>query len=376
MTAIDFRFSPKAHTGYGRMGLDMAAALQAAGVTFTEDADVRVIATNITGIDGWWSHQRRVLWTMWETDRLPEAYQGTFDSMDQILVPCEANRVAFAEQHPNVEVLHLGIGAEWQPTPRPTSGPTVFLAGGRGWKRKGLDVTLRAFCDLDPPDAELWLRVEGGIPNDPLLAHPGVRIIERTNDMPGLFAKAHCFVAASRGEGFGLMPLQAMAQGCPAILTGGHGHGEFAHHGYEIATSMVPSTFTGIGNPGMWWEPDFDELRAMIEAVADAPDAAGEDALARAADIGAEFAWDPERLMTLTGAGGTAVKGGWIPDREALVHPVRVTEYVRADIGPHQVNLRPGVDYLHAWDVKRTLHESGVLDPAVWDPAGLEAVLR
>ena len=34
-----------------------------------------------------------------------------------------------------------------------------------------------------------------------------------------LFAEAHCYLAPSKGEGWGLCPHQAIAQGCPTVLT-------------------------------------------------------------------------------------------------------------------------------------------------------------
>ena len=43
-----------------------------------------------------------------------------------------------------------------------------------------------------------------------------------------LYSMCHVYVQPSRGEGFGLRPLQAIAQGCPTIATNAHGHAAFS----------------------------------------------------------------------------------------------------------------------------------------------------
>src|SRR5262249_49146535 len=84
-----------------------------------------------------------------------------------------------------------------------------------------------------------------------------------------LYAQAHCYLQPSRGEGFGLQPLQAIAQGCPTILTNAHGHEAFAHLGYGLSTTFSDSAYFIYGDAGQWWEPDFDELCEHMEMIYD-----------------------------------------------------------------------------------------------------------
>lgn len=372
---LDYRWYSNPATGYGRMGDQMADALRGVGVEFTHEADCRVIATNITGIDGFWTHQRRVVWTMWESDRVPEAYDGVFDDIDLVLVPCDANVEAFSAVHPNVAKLRLGLDHNWAGLQRPEDGPFVFLAGGRGWERKGLDATLEAFCDAADDDCELWLRVEGKIPNHPLLDDPRVKLVPRAGTPQELMAKAHVFISASRGEGFGLMPLEAMAQACPTILTAAHGHLEFSHYGFQIGCSKTKAGFVGVGDPGMWWEPDGDELRDAVRAHLDHYDTWRDLAWHYAPRVRREYRWDPERLLSLVGATDVVAPGVWEEHRSPHVHEIRVNKRVRAQIGPHQIVMNPDETYLHTWDVKRVLHDADALDPACWDPNSVDGVL-
>lgn len=366
MTALDFHYYPNPHAGYGRMGIQMAAALKAAGVELTSRATTRVIASNLSGVDGWYSHQRRVLWTMWEADSYPEAYNNVLDNVDMVLVPSEANRATFSVHHPNVEVLHLGI----EPcVPKLREAPRVFLAGGRGWERKGLDAAIEAFVDVcEGRDAVLWLRREGRERPHPLLSHPQVKLVGRVRDPYELMLKADVFISASRGEGFGLMPLEAMATGMPTILSDAHGHAEFSRWGTPIPCTKVKAEFSGLGDPGMWWEPDPEALRAAIADHLERFDVHAARQYACALDVQREFAWDPHRLLELAGPTITQTRGAWQPYQSPRVHKIRVTETVDAHIGPHHVRMAPNTLYLHTWDVKRVLHEAGYLDPELWDP--------
>jgi hypothetical protein len=80
------------------------------------------------------------------------------------------------------------------------------------------------------------------------------------------YNKADCFIGASRGEGFGLMPLQAMALGIPTIITATSGQAQYA----DLASAVIPTTpkrcdVHEITNfAGFWDEPDLD---ALVEAL-------------------------------------------------------------------------------------------------------------
>src|SRR6185295_2786220 len=48
-------------------------------------------------------------------------------------------------------------------------------------------------------------------------------------DLARLYHEAHCFVLPTRGEGFGMPILEAMATGLPVIVTGYSGHLDFCN---------------------------------------------------------------------------------------------------------------------------------------------------
>ena len=76
-----------------------------------------------------------------------------------------------------------------------------------------------------------------------------------------LYGTAHCFLGLARGEGWGMMPFQAMAQGCPTILADAHGYAEFSHlASARVSCGMSKAEPFIFGDADQWWEPNFEEV--------------------------------------------------------------------------------------------------------------------
>jgi glycosyltransferase involved in cell wall biosynthesis len=110
-----------------------------------------------------------------------------------------------------------------------TDVPYVFFVGTVE-PRKGLDVLLEAFDDVASADddVELWLAGQAGWGVGPfeeqLNAHPyraRIRRLGFVDDaaLPALLRQARVVAYPSRGEGFGLPVLEAMACGAPVVTT-------------------------------------------------------------------------------------------------------------------------------------------------------------
>ena len=182
-----------------------------------------------------------------------------------------------------------------------------------------------------------------------------------------LYANAHCYVSGSLGEGWGFMPFQAIAQGCPTILGDAHGHHEFAHYGIPIETHPFrceKATFWGDG--GYWWEPDFDQ---MCEAMWDAynnydeyVDAARYGSLA----VHAEFSWEESAKALILALGDELFKDGptekvWKGATPRLFR-IRVNKSCTYTINGVAYHFEPGQDYYEAADLKRAILAAGHLD--------------
>ena len=84
------------------------------------------------------------------------------------------------------------------------------------------------------------------------------------------FKRIDCFVFPSRGEGFGLPPMEAMATGVPAITTNWSALPEFMNNevGWLIDAILSPAIdFTEQiyrEYCGQWAEPDKNQLRKIM----------------------------------------------------------------------------------------------------------------
>jgi glycosyltransferase involved in cell wall biosynthesis len=374
--------------GYARYGTMLAAALARAGVQVTDGigADrppehLAVWVSTPNQVRGFFDGQHKVLCTMWETDRLPGEVRQHLHNFDQLIVPSEQNRELFARYHPDVAVVPLGVdGTVWAfRARRPPKSRFVFLCAGHG-PRKGLDVAIAAFKkvfgDRDRSPRPV-LMVKSPRPTDGAVGHGIVNVTGWLTDAEevDLYAQAHCFLAPSRGEGFGLMPLQALAQGLPTILTAAHGHAAFAHLGYPVAateTRALPSLY---GDTGQWWEPDLDQLCENMAYVYDNYETAAKEAEQVSFRVHRDFSWDRCATATLDAIGRHHLDAPYTGDgrwqtMSVRRYPVQVSRFWACQVGGVDYQFHPGRTYWETAELKRILYQTGVLDPACVDPDG------
>ena len=388
--------------GYGRMGVAWAEQLEAMGIDVYDDlpspdpSDAlrranerhgqearasKVCATAMwasvpTHARGWWKGQRPVIATMWEATRLPEAFRETLTEFDICIVPSEHNVELFSRYHPNVVKVNLGVDTNiWKPTPRTRPGMFFnFLIGGSG-PRKGTDLAYRAFHDAFPDNK----RASGPIPRLVMKNPRGESTYggDRVEMIAGritdeeevaLYATAHCYLQPSRGEGFGLQPLQAIAQGCPTILTDAHGHAEFAHLGWGLSTSFAKAEYFIYGDAGEWWEPNYDELVDNMRWVYENYDEAQDRAALNAEIAAVEFSWKHSTENLVAALGSSIYEPG--PEPTEWVRPdirryrVILNRPWAADIGGVSYQFEAGREYWELADVKRIMFEADLLDPS------------
>lgn len=379
--------------GYGRFGVKLAAAIEAQGVEVYNHLEspevqdrVQVAEDQRTGLTnvacwlstpgharGWHKDQYAVIGTMWEASRLPEAYREHLHAFDLVVVPSEQNVELFSPHHPNVKLALLGVDpAEWFYTPR--QAPTNefrFLIGGTG-PRKGTDLAVAAFRKVfktwpkDSPVPKLVMKNPKG--ED----FYGDRIEMVTGyltdaDEQALYASSHCYLQPSRGEGFGLQPLQAMAQGMPTILTDAHGQASFAHLGYGMSTTMSKAAYFIYGEAGEWWEPSLDELCAHMEYVYNNWDAAEAKGAEAAKVVARDFTWARSAEQFIDAIGRDRLElpyqgdGSWFTP-EAKLYPMRVVKELKTEMADGTRTWLPGETYHVTADIKRILFEGGALD--------------
>lgn len=154
-----------------------------------------------------------------------------YDGLDLILVMSEWARASFVEDfgQPPEKVVVVGAGANLDAHPEPVErdwSVARLLFVGRHFERKGGSDLVAAFRRVRArrPDAELWIV---GPDRPPVTEEPGVRCFGHLpRGSPGgdatlerLYREATAFVMPSRYEPFGIVFLEAMANGLPCVGT-------------------------------------------------------------------------------------------------------------------------------------------------------------
>jgi len=353
------------HVGYGKMVSGLRDALSTK-VELCDDAERVVFALRPNLIKGWTTGQNPALLTMWETNWLPPQFSEYLHLFDTVIVPSLHNWELFSQFHDNVRVIPLGVDRDiWYPKARPDNKKFKILCGGSEWYRKGLDVVLKVFLEMNLPDAELHIKIVPPYLSAPdNLVYPNVVVHDKwmtVEQEADLVRSADCFISVSRGEGFGLMPLQAISAGVPTILSDAHGHREFSDLAtHRIPTRSVPTNEGVWQNMGDWDEPEFDAIFSAIKDLYDNRGRYRQQAETHAGETSA-FNWNTaaDQLLQVVKPTGNRVAGRWKalePECE-----IEVKRRVQADIGGHRVELMPGVKHRVVLNVRDVLKEAGLL---------------
>ena len=353
------------HVGYGKMVSGLRDALSTK-VELCDDAERVVFALRPNLIKGWTTGQNPALLTMWETNWLPPQFSEYLHLFDMVIVPSMHNWELFSQFHDNVRVIPLGVDREvWYPKARPDNKKFKILCGGSEWYRKGLDVVLKVFLEMNLPDAELHIKIVPPYLSAPdNLDYPNVVVHNKWMTVEAeadLVRSADCFISVSRGEGFGLMPLQAISAGVPTILSDAHGHREFSDLAtHRIPTRSVPTNEGVWQNMGDWDEPEFDAIFSAIKDLYDNRDRYRQQAETYAGETAA-FNWNTaaDQLLQVVKPTSNRVSGKWKalePECE-----IEVIKRVQADIGGHRVELMPGRKHRVVLNVRDVLKAAGLL---------------
>jgi glycosyltransferase involved in cell wall biosynthesis len=168
-----------------------------------------------------------------------------------------ADRIVVPSLHVEQSFLDLGFPADklfrnpygvdlsmFAPTPAPTGVPPTMLFVGAWSYRKGVDVLVAAWRQLEG----VRLLHVGAVVDAPLPDGPGFTHVEAVpqSRLRDYYAQAHLFVMASREEGLALVQAQALACGLPLVCTDRTGGEDLQRMLDDLAwVSVVPSDDAG-----------------------------------------------------------------------------------------------------------------------------------
>jgi hypothetical protein len=224
----------------------------------------------------------KLIYTMFESTKIPADWVKPLKLADKVFVPSKFCQEAFKSREIESEVIPLGYDDEsftYQAKPLDTSGTFTFLHYNAFNTRKGWDIVFNAFTEefKDTENVKLIMKtVKKELPFPILKSqYPNIEVIKEDYNkkkLCELLQQSDCFVFPSRGEGFGLPPLEALATGTPVIIPNGSGMAEYFNpdYFYEVKIEkMMPAMYQKFTSTdtGEMIEPSETDLRKQMRYV-------------------------------------------------------------------------------------------------------------
>ena len=157
------------------------------------------------------------------------------------------------------------------------------------------------------------------------------------------------------------MPLQAISAGIPTIVSDAHGHREFSDLAtHRIPTTLVPTAKGVWQNVGDWDEPDQEATAEAIKDIYNNRDKYRKQAEQTAPQTEA-FNWDTsaKQLLQIVKPSNKTASKEWVPLEPRC--DIQVQRSIKATIGEHYIDLKPGMTYNVVLNVREVLKNSGNL---------------
>lgn len=243
---------PSGPDGYGMSRDLLKRELFGKGIYLSEDytgQKVGLVYSYPTAIEMMRSDVR-LIYTMFESDKIPEEWIEHLQAADEVFVPCTWLQGVFKKAGVETTVVPLGyndrvFGFIDRPLPIQSAEPFTFVHYNSFNIRKGFMEVFQAFTEefAQNEPVKLIIKSTNARPPIPVLPHmyPNIEVITDQVSEHGLvdiLKRAHCMVYPSRGEGFGITPLEAMATGLATIVPNAHGISEYFNSKYMLEVGI------------------------------------------------------------------------------------------------------------------------------------------
>lgn len=223
----------------------------------------------------------RIIYTMFESDEIPMDWPEYLQAADEVLVPSKWCSDVFKKAGIRTTVVPLGYNDRvfkyvHRDLPVEHKEPFTFIHYDSFNVRKGFFEVLEAFSQEFKKNEPVKLILKTVRPETPVpivkAEYPNVEVMKGMMDegeLLDLLSKCHCMVYPSRGEGFGITPLEAMATGIPAIVPNAHGISEYFNPNYMLEVKVkekIPALYAKFKNQpaGQMVVCDIKDLRKQM----------------------------------------------------------------------------------------------------------------
>lgn len=239
------------------------------------------------------SHTQKVLITVCETSKIPSEWADAFRAVDQVVVPSTFVRNTFLDAgcRTKITVAPHGIDPRVATMSKGSKQldrnkiKLLHVTGAVSFpQRKGTPQLLGAMYLLKKahPEIELTIktfRLPGLVARIAELGLENTVVIDDTTEsltplqMAQYITQFDAVIQPSRGEGFGLLPLESRCMGVPVIMTAVTGHLDHYAPGVDIEVSTGPYTLMkSQGNPdgaapAVYSEQVADAIKAFIKDI-------------------------------------------------------------------------------------------------------------
>lgn len=209
----------------------------------------------------------KVLYSMFESTKIDPAWLPYLRMADYIYVPSKFCQEAFLSRGIKTEVIPLGYNQElFYYKEKEDDGVFTFTMYNAFDMRKGWDILFGAFVEEFGKQEDIKLILKSVNRNLPFpivkSEYPNIEVVLESvsqESLRDLLYKTDCFVFPSRGEGFGLPPLEALACGTTAIIPNGSGMSEYFNNDYFIEVEIERL------RPAIYEHFDINVVGEMIE---------------------------------------------------------------------------------------------------------------